>query len=98
MRYPRDVALALAAGPARGLQALPVLGSLLLAGHFGATLRPGHEPLISHYTREAGVRSLTSTPPTLEELFLRHYQDDITRTGTESRTGTDTDTEEAIAR
>ncbi|MDG5801322.1 ABC transporter ATP-binding protein [Streptomyces ossamyceticus] len=25
---------------------------------------------------EAGVRSLTSTPPTLEELFLRHYQDD----------------------
>ena len=24
----------------------------------------------------AGVRSLTSTPPTLEELFLRHYQDD----------------------
>ncbi|MGA4840588.1 ATP-binding cassette domain-containing protein [Streptomyces sp. G45] len=25
---------------------------------------------------DAGVRSLTSTPPTLEELFLRHYQDD----------------------
>ncbi|MER5603519.1 ABC transporter ATP-binding protein [Streptomyces sp. NPDC002265] len=25
---------------------------------------------------EAGVRSLTSTPPTLEELFLRHYQDE----------------------
>ncbi|MDX6331779.1 MAG: polyether ionophore transport system ATP-binding protein [Streptomycetaceae bacterium] len=24
---------------------------------------------------ETGVRSLTSTPPTLEELFLRHYQD-----------------------
>ncbi|WP_328887881.1 ABC transporter ATP-binding protein [Streptomyces sp. NBC_00316] len=24
----------------------------------------------------SGVRSLTSTPPTLEELFLRHYQDD----------------------
>jgi ABC-2 type transport system ATP-binding protein len=24
----------------------------------------------------AGVRSLTSQPPTLEELFLRHYQDD----------------------
>ncbi|MBB5933825.1 ABC transporter ATP-binding protein [Streptomyces zagrosensis] len=34
---------------------------------------------------EAGVRSLTSTPPTLEELFLRHYQDDSAR-------------EEAIAR
>jgi ABC-2 type transport system ATP-binding protein len=24
-----------------------------------------------------GVRSLTSQPPTLEELFLRHYQDDL---------------------
>ena len=23
-----------------------------------------------------GVRSLTSTPPTLEEMFLRHYGDD----------------------
>ncbi|MER0245805.1 ABC transporter ATP-binding protein [Streptomyces sp. HSW2009] len=34
---------------------------------------------------EAGVRSLISTPPTLEELFLRHYQDDSAR-------------EEAIAR
>ncbi|MFJ9128303.1 ATP-binding cassette domain-containing protein [Streptomyces sp. NPDC102340] len=26
---------------------------------------------------ESGVRSLTSTPPTLEELFMRHYQDDV---------------------
>ncbi|GAA1742150.1 ABC transporter ATP-binding protein [Luedemannella helvata] len=26
---------------------------------------------------EAGVRSLTSQPPTLEELFLRHYADDL---------------------
>ncbi|MEU9864505.1 hypothetical protein AB0D99_26885, partial [Streptomyces sp. NPDC047971] len=25
---------------------------------------------------ESGVRSLTSTPPTLEELFLRHYADE----------------------
>ena len=26
-----------------------------------------------------GVRSLTSTPPTLEELFLRHYSDDLAK-------------------
>ncbi|WP_067469172.1 ABC transporter ATP-binding protein [Actinomadura macra] len=26
----------------------------------------------------AGVRNLTSRPPTLEELFLRHYQDELT--------------------
>lgn len=30
---------------------LPVAGDLLLAAHFGATLRPGQEPLISRYTR-----------------------------------------------
>ncbi|NEK59660.1 ABC transporter ATP-binding protein [Geodermatophilus sabuli] len=28
-----------------------------------------------------GVRSLTSTPPTLEELFLRHYGEDLTENG-----------------
>ncbi|MFD4366054.1 ATP-binding cassette domain-containing protein [Rhodococcus sp. NPDC058521] len=28
-----------------------------------------------------GVRSLTSTPPTLEELFLRHYGDELEREG-----------------
>jgi ABC-2 type transport system ATP-binding protein len=27
--------------------------------------------------RQAGVRSLTATPPTLEELFLRHYGDQV---------------------
>ncbi|MEU3664242.1 ABC transporter, partial [Streptomyces sp. NPDC032940] len=32
---------------------------------------------------EAGVRSLTSTPPTLEELFLRHYQADDAVSGVE---------------
>ena len=26
---------------------------------------------------DAGVRSLVSKPPTLEELFLRHYGEDI---------------------
>ena len=26
---------------------------------------------------DAGVRSLTSQPPTLEELFLRHYGDQV---------------------
>jgi ABC-2 type transport system ATP-binding protein len=26
---------------------------------------------------QAGIRSLTATPPTLEELFLRHYGDHI---------------------
>ena len=28
---------------------------------------------------ELGVRSLVSHPPTLEELFLRHYGDELAR-------------------
>ncbi|MFR9753526.1 ATP-binding cassette domain-containing protein [Nocardia sp. 004] len=39
---------------------------------------------------DAGVRSLTSAPPTLEELFLRHYRIDgesTENTGTASATG-----------
>jgi ABC-2 type transport system ATP-binding protein len=28
-----------------------------------------------------GIASLTSRPPTLEELFLRHYEDDLTGAG-----------------
>jgi ABC-2 type transport system ATP-binding protein len=31
--------------------------------------------------RRAGVRSLTAQPPTLEELFLRHYGDDLATAG-----------------
>ena len=33
----------------------------------------------------AGVRSLTSQPPTLEELFLRHYQDQQPPNGGDGR-------------
>ena len=35
-----------------GLSLVPVLGMLVFAWHFGATLRPGREPLITHYIRE----------------------------------------------
>jgi ABC-2 type transport system ATP-binding protein len=34
------------------------------------------DPLLRRLTA-AGVRSLVSQPPTLEELFLRHYQSDL---------------------
>ncbi len=36
------------------------------------------DPVLRQLTA-VGVRSLTSQPPTLEELFLRHYQDDLHR-------------------
>ncbi len=38
------------------------------------------EPFLRRLT-DAGVRSLTSQPPTLEELFLRHYGDRIEQDG-----------------
>ncbi|MDJ0389532.1 hypothetical protein QMO56_15550 [Roseomonas sp. E05] len=37
--------------PQRLAGLLPPAGDLLLCAHFGATLRPGREPLISRYTR-----------------------------------------------
>jgi uncharacterized membrane protein len=62
-RAPGIVAVAAAAGLATALwvagpgaaapllAALPLAGNLLLAWHFGATLRPGQEALITRYTR-----------------------------------------------
>jgi uncharacterized membrane protein len=38
-------------GPAMVLAALPLAGNLMLAWHFGRTLRQGTEPLITRYTR-----------------------------------------------
>ena len=36
--------------------------------------------VLRHLT-EFGVRSLRSAPPTLEELFLRHYGDELAEEG-----------------
>ncbi|MFD4879718.1 ATP-binding cassette domain-containing protein [Streptomyces sp. NPDC058420] len=49
---------------------------------------------------ESGVRSLTSKPPTLEELFLRHYQDTDGDTAGDTGPGTDsgTTTEGTVSR
>lgn len=35
--------------------------------------------LVLRQLTQVGVRSLTSQPPTLEELFLRHYSDDLAK-------------------
>ncbi|MFB4269901.1 ATP-binding cassette domain-containing protein [Nonomuraea sp. GTA35] len=63
------------AGPAPGLQALPGVHDLAVDGarmHFqvdGDALTAVLAELAG-----AGVRTLTTRPPTLEELFLRHYE------------------------
>ena len=36
-----------------------------------------------------GVRSFTSAPPSLEELFMRHYGDQVAMDGTAGRGGSD---------
>ncbi|WSW56782.1 ABC transporter ATP-binding protein [Streptomyces platensis] len=79
-------------GPPNGLATLP--------GVHGLSSRPlpgsqGHRVRLQVDTDKldavlrslgtSGVRSLTSTPPTLEELFLRHYQDDARTDGAVAR-------------
>ncbi|MGP3962223.1 ABC transporter ATP-binding protein [Nonomuraea sp. 3N208] len=63
------------AGPAPGLAALPGVHDLAVDG---ARLRcqvdgDALTPVLAELAR-AGVRALTTHPPTLEELFLRHYE------------------------
>uniref|UniRef100_A0AAU2V8K0 ABC transporter ATP-binding protein n=1 Tax=Streptomyces sp. NBC_00003 TaxID=2903608 RepID=A0AAU2V8K0_9ACTN len=72
------------AGPPNGLAGLPGVYDVDVQGH-RVKLQVDTDKLdaVLRSLTESGVRSLISTPPTLEELFLRHY------TGTE---------EEAVAR
>jgi ABC-2 type transport system ATP-binding protein len=66
------------AGPPNGLSQLPGIHDLDIQGH-RVRLQVDTDKLdaVLRQLGESGVRSLTSTPPTLEELFLRHYQSDI---------------------
>ena len=63
------------AGEPTGLAGLPGVHNLTARGqHVECTVDPdGLDQLLRHLSA-IGVRSLTSQPPTLEELFLRHYR------------------------
>ncbi|MCF3172937.1 ABC transporter ATP-binding protein [Streptomyces sioyaensis] len=65
------------AGTPNGLATLPGVHGLELRGQ-RVTFQVDTDKLdaVLRSLGTSGVRSLTSTPPTLEELFLRHYQDD----------------------
>ncbi|MEU4655721.1 ABC transporter ATP-binding protein [Streptomyces sp. NPDC023723] len=67
------------AGEPNGLARLPGVHDLDIRGHrVRLQVDTAHLDAVLRSLGESGVRSLTSTPPTLEELFLRHYQDEAT--------------------
>ncbi|CAL9470177.1 Multidrug efflux system ATP-binding protein [Streptomyces sp. enrichment culture] len=64
------------AGPPDGLAHLPGVHDLDVRGRrVRCQVDSDKLDAVLRSLSETGVRSLTSTPPTLEELFLRHYQD-----------------------
>ncbi|MEU4130817.1 ABC transporter ATP-binding protein [Streptomyces wuyuanensis] len=88
-----------------GVHDLDVQGSAALSEGVGCRVRfqvdTDKLDAVLRSLTEAGVRSLTSTPPTLEELFLRHYEDDVrddARPGGSDGGGHGTRAEGAMAR
>mgnify|MGYP001047238023 CR=1 FL=1 len=62
------------ARPITGLDALPGVHDLHLDGTRARfQVDSEHMDTVHRHLAELGVRALTSTPPTLEELFMRHY-------------------------
>ncbi|PWK71985.1 ABC-2 type transport system ATP-binding protein [Streptomyces sp. CG 926] len=68
------------AGPPNGLVHLPGVYDVQVQGH-QVRLQADTDKLdaVLRSLTVSGVRSLTSTPPTLEELFLRHYTEEASR-------------------
>ncbi|MDL4770637.1 MULTISPECIES: ABC transporter ATP-binding protein [Thermomonosporaceae] len=67
------------AGPPNGITALPGVHDVQVDGN---TVRlevdtPQLDAVLRQLT-QVGVRGLVSQPPTLEELFLRHYEEELT--------------------
>ncbi|MGW6724879.1 ABC transporter ATP-binding protein [Nocardia sp. NPDC055029] len=68
--------------PPTGLDALPGVHDLVVEGNRARFQidTVDLDQAISHLTG-FGIRTLTSRPPTLEELFLRHYGDELAASG-----------------
>jgi ABC-2 type transport system ATP-binding protein len=68
--------------PVSGLENLPGVHSLRLEGDRARfDVDTAQLDGVLRRLTEFGVRSLTSQPPTLEELFLRHYGDELAEDG-----------------
>ncbi|MFE2182241.1 ATP-binding cassette domain-containing protein [Streptomyces sp. NPDC059455] len=73
------------AGEPNGLSGLPGVHNVDIQGsQVKLQVESDKMDAVLRQLTQVGVRSLISTPPTLEELFLRHYQDDITGTEAEA--------------
>jgi ABC-2 type transport system ATP-binding protein len=68
--------------PLTGIEALPGVHDVLVEDHHARfDVDTAQLDTVVRRLAPLGVRSLTSTPPTLEELFLRHYDDEQTAGG-----------------
>ncbi|MGV1006013.1 MAG: ABC transporter ATP-binding protein [Candidatus Nanopelagicales bacterium] len=74
------------AGPSPGLDQLPGVYGLVRTGQDAQTVSfdvdGEHLPAAIEYLSANGLRALVCHPPTLEQLFLRHYGDDLAALGT----------------
>ncbi|NLT57314.1 MAG: ABC transporter ATP-binding protein [Actinomycetales bacterium] len=76
------------ARPVTGLAELPGVHDLVVRnGHVGFTVDTTALDTVLSRLAEAGVRSLVSQPPTLEELFLRHYGTEAGQAGPDPASG-----------
>jgi ABC-2 type transport system ATP-binding protein len=65
-------------GGADGLAALPGVHDLqLLDGHITFAVDDAELPTVLGAVAQLQPRSLVANPPSLEELFLRHYGDEL---------------------
>jgi polyether ionophore transport system ATP-binding protein len=68
------------AGPPNGLGSMPGVHDLHVDGtRVRCEVDTDKLDAFLRQLTSVGVQSLTSQPPTLEELFLRHYQDDLSK-------------------
>lgn len=68
--------------PADSLAGRPGVHDLVLSeGHVALSVDSDELPAVVAALAALGVRSLVSQPPTLEELFLRHYGDELDSAG-----------------
>jgi ABC-2 type transport system ATP-binding protein len=72
------------AAPPNGLSSLPGVHDLVVDGtRVRCEVDTNRLDEVLRRLTESGVRSLSSRPPTLEELFLRHYKDELPPQGRE---------------